>query len=99
MSADNWAVCPRCIKRAEAARAEQIRVTGANYGHVPEPDYAEAVQAIRDVNPKDFQTFREDYEIYGASDGKVQVDYSGHCGVCELALDFNDDHPIGGIDE
>jgi hypothetical protein len=97
MSADNWAICPRCIKRAEADRAAQIAATGASYGKVSEQEYVEAVKAIRDVNPEDFRTFREDYEICGAKDGEVTVSYSGSCSVCGISLSFTDHHAIPGV--
>lgn len=96
MSASNWAVCPRCVKRAETARAEQIAATGASYGKVPEQEYAEAVKAIRDVNPEDYRTFREDWEIYGASEGTVTVSYGGSCDKCGTHLEFTDRHAIPG---
>ena len=96
MSASKWAICPRCVKRAEAARAAQIAATGASYGKVPEQEYAEAVKAIRDVNPEDYRTFREDYEIYGAKDGEVTVDYGGSCETCGASLRFTDHHAIPG---
>ncbi len=63
MSADNWATCPRCVKRAEAAKAAQVTKAAASYGKVSEREYAEAIAAIKDVRPEDYQTFREDYEI------------------------------------
>lgn len=34
------------------------------------------------------QTFREDYEIYGAEEGVVNVSYSGHCKECSTGVDF-----------
>jgi hypothetical protein len=58
VSADNWAVCPQCVKRGD---------TEANEGA---------------------RTFREDYEIYGAAEGAVTVDYCGDCHVCGLSLSF-----------
>ena len=99
MSADNWASCPRCVKRAEAARAAQVAAAGASYGKVPEQEYAAAVAAIKDVRPVDYETFREDYEIYGAKDGAVTVDYSGSCGTCGLSVSFKETKPIPGIED
>ncbi len=96
MSASNWAICPHCVKRAEDARAAQIAATGASYGTVPEQDYIEAVKAISDVRPEDYRTFREDYEIYGAQDGEVIVDYAGSCEKCDAHLRFTDRHAIPG---
>jgi len=34
------------------------------------------------------ETFREDYEFYGASEGVLHISYSGHCGVCGLSPSF-----------
>jgi len=45
------------------------------------------------------RTFREDYEIYGASDGTVKVDYGGSCTECGLSLSFNHEHEIPGVTE
>ena len=97
MSADNWATCPRCVKRAEVAKAAQAAKAAASYGKVSEREYAEAIAAIKDVRPEDCQTFREDYQIYGAADGAVTVDYSGHCGTCGLSLSFKETKPIPGV--
>jgi len=43
------------------------------------------------------ESFREDYEIYGADEGTVTVSYSGSCTKCRLSLSFEDDHPIEGV--
>ena len=65
MSADNWAICPRCRKRS------------------PEADKWE------------FQTFREDYEFWGVEETEaVNVNYSGRCRVCGLAIDFEFSVPL-----
>jgi len=41
------------------------------------------------------ETFREDYEIYGAEDGTVMVSYHGQCGECKTKLEFKHEHVIG----
>ena len=65
MSADNWAVCPRCLKRA--------------------PDGADKWE---------YQTFREDYEFWGAEEGHVTATYSARCHVCGLTLNFENRVPL-----
>lgn len=99
MSADNWAVCPRCMARARKAEADKLAEVMASYGTVPVAEFDAARAAIKPVRDQDYRTFREDYEIYGAEGGLVQVSYSGHCDVCGLSLDFKDEHPIPGVDE
>ena len=101
MSADNWAHCPRCTRRAADVLNERAVAVQASYGKVPVNEfdearrqYAEAVKAFEHRSA----TFREDYEITGAADGVVLVEYSGSCAKCHLSLDFSDVHIIPGAD-
>jgi hypothetical protein len=96
VSADNWAVCPRCLARERAA-AEELAVLAAEaYGKVPVEEWqamnATALEAIPD--PEAFGTFREDYEFYGAGEGEVVAVYKGECQTCGLAVDFRHEHPF-----
>jgi len=99
MSADNWAVCPRCVAHAKKTEAKQLAKVMATYGKVPVADFDAARAAIKPVEKEVYRTFREDYEIYGASDGAVVVDYAGHCSKCGLGLSFKDQRPIPGAEE
>ena len=99
MSADNWAVCPRCVARAKKAEAKALAKVTGSYGKIPVAEFDAARAAIKPVRDEDYRTFREDYEISGASDGVVTVDYSGHCSTCGLGLNFKDDHPIPEAEE
>ena len=99
MSADNWAVCPRCVKQARAAEAKALAKVMASYGKVPVEEFDRARADVPTSDPEKFRTFREDYEIYGADDGDVVVDYGGSCTECGLHLTFTDHHPIPEIVE
>ena len=99
MSADNWAECPRCLRRAQADIASQQTAVQARYGKIPADEFIEALAMIPDAPERGPQTFREDYEIYGAATGVVTVSYSGGCGNCGLSLNFKYDQPIEGIDK
>jgi hypothetical protein len=89
VSADNWAICPRCVARARAEHEARFQAAVDAYGTVPAEEYERLrAEAQRPFDEGDFQTFREDYEIYGAAEGTVVVSYSGHCSVCALGLDF-----------
>ena len=94
VSADNWAICPRCVARARAAEAAQLAAVMDSYGKVPVEEFDRARAAIEPVHPGDYATFREDYEIYGAADGVVKVSYGGSCQVCGLDLSFSHEHPL-----
>jgi hypothetical protein len=97
MSASNWAICPKCIVGARLAAERQHADAMASYGTVPAEEFQARIASIKDVNPEDFRTFREDYEIYGTEDGEVTVSYSGHCRTCGAGLEFTDRHVIPGV--
>lgn len=101
MSADNWDKCPRCLRQALAVLENLKRQVNAAYGVVPVAEFDEKRVELSKEYAKleddtSFRTFREDYEIYGAEDGVVNVSYSGQCTVCKLSLKFTDSHPIPG---
>lgn len=101
MSADNWARCPRCWHRKNKDLMERWAKLNASYGQIPLEEFDETraelnfeTEGLENMK----ETFREDYEFYGAEDGIVQVSYSGQCTVCSLALKFEESHPIQGIE-
>lgn len=99
MSASNYAVCPRCLRRAREARAAELLKITESYGKVSPVEYLKAVSAVSEVSRDDYYTFAEYYEIYGAEDGTVTVDYGGSCTRCGLSLSFKDEHPVPGVGE
>lgn len=87
MSADNWATCPRCLRDAKVAANERSAEVYRTYGTVTPEEFIKACDALPgDPHPSDFETFREDYEIYGATTGEVIVDYAGSCTKCGLSV-------------
>jgi hypothetical protein len=88
MSADSWAICPRCVAQARAEYDKNVEAVMATYGKVPVEEFDAARAALVAPAMGDFQTFREDYEFYGAEAGEVEASYSGHCSKCGLGLDF-----------
>lgn len=95
MSADNWAVCPRCKERHEQA-ADALRQTADQaYGRLPVEEWiALRNEAAAHAEPYEEQEFREDFEIYGAESGTVKVSYMGCCTRCGLHLEFKHEHPL-----
>ena len=98
MSADNWAVCPRCLMRAKAEEGRQLAEVMRRYGKIPVAEFDAARSAIQPVDPHKLTTFREDYVISGAEAGVITVSYSGHCQTCGFGTDFKDEHPLPGWD-
>lgn len=87
MSANNWADCPHCLAVARAAKDEAVRHAAESYGKVPVSEF-DVLRALAEAPIQMESTFREDYEIYGAEDGVVQVSYGGSCDECGAHLEF-----------
>lgn len=95
MSADNWAVCPRCDqRRQDEIRAMDIDIA-ESYGSLTIEEFdRKRLERDEFAANKTPETFREDYEIYGAEDGEVRVSYSGGCKNCGLGIKFEHAHPL-----
>lgn len=89
MSADNWAVCPRCLDRAEADRAAKVQAAADAYGNAPADEYERLRAESQEPIERDtLETFREDYEFHGAKDGTITAVYKGECQTCDLGVAF-----------
>lgn len=95
MSADNWIQCPKCAsaRAAEIARREQD--VAGQYGLVPVEEFDASRKTLAAfVAERPEETFREDYEFYGAAEGAVEWSYSGTCTTCGLRVKFSGSHPF-----
>lgn len=93
MSADNWAVCPRCRRAKQADIDKRQAAIHAMYGEVPVEDFDEARRQFEAEDWSVPETFREDWEI-GLTDGVFFVSYRGRCSDCNLRYEFKTDHTI-----
>lgn len=96
MSADNWAECPRCIFNDRYEVAQLEHKLNEIYGNVPIQDYEALRNQIEELqyeqdNNRRTETFREDYEFYGAETGTLKISYSGCCTKCGLKLQFEEE--------
>lgn len=100
MSADNWAICPRCLDEAKAEAQARFQAAFEAYGKVTPEEYERIRDLAQEPIDKDvLQTFREDYEFYGAENGTVTAVYSGHCSKCSLGVDFKHEQTFYERDE
>jgi hypothetical protein len=88
MSARNYSACPRCTARAK-------KKADAAMAALAEAGLDDGTLGITGRPARD--TFREDYEIYGADTGTVTVSYGGGCEECGLSVSFTERHPIPGV--
>ena len=88
MSADNWAVCPLCVR---LAKQEKL----ALYGKVSEEEYLDAVKRYdKIIASSNENTLREDYDIGISKDGTFTVSYSGSCKRCGLKYQYKYSTPV-----
>lgn len=93
MSADNWAVCPRCKKKAESAKDSKHAATMEAYGKVPADQWRKMYQeTFEDIELE--PTLREDYEIHMSEDGEFFVSYSGRCTACDFVHKFRHEDKV-----
>ncbi len=93
MSADNWAVCPRCRQKELDRLGELSQQVSEGYGKLPLDEF-DALRVKLAEGPDFKSTFREDYEFYGAEEGTIEYAYSGHCSDCSLSVEFKGEHPF-----
>jgi hypothetical protein len=113
MSANNWAICPRCAKRDMEIADQEVRLTerarDEAYGHVPRDKFMALVQAASEArslrqikidNPHrpGLQTLREDWEI-GILPGTSElfINYHGRCDECDLDIRFHHTESVDGV--
>lgn len=95
MSADNWTTCPRCERDKVAAIKQREAAVQDLYGKVDVVTFDAKRAELEEFKAQTIgDTFREDYEFYGAEDGVVHVRYSGGCQTCKLTLTFEHEHPL-----
>ena len=88
MSADRWAICPKCRKKAVGEKESLIKKAEDGYGQLSQKDYETIVFDSRTpINLT--ETLREDYEIYMEDDGLFSVEYSASCDTCGFKYNFN----------
>lgn len=105
MGADNWAICPRCLKKKieahQKATQEAINAVESSYGKVTIEEFEALVRNLRELEgrdpseipEKDF-TLREDYEIGTDESGTFGVNYRCSCKECGFSFKYNHDEQV-----
>jgi len=93
MSADNWAVCPKCKIRIDKERDELIQKVSSAYDKIPAEEYLRLKSQLNDYveYPREL---REDYEQGIDEDGEYGVNYRGRCCHQECGFVFKYDFSV-----
>jgi hypothetical protein len=100
VSADNWAICPRCKAHRKVRAAEAHAAAHEAYGLVPISEFealrekAQELTKLVEADTVANRTLREDYEFFGAEDGTVTASYRCSCTVCGLSSKFEYSHEL-----
>ena len=86
MSADRWAVCPKCKEKVEQAHANLLSRVETDYGKVAANEYIELIEQSRQSDEEE-RTLREDWEI-GIWDGELIISYRASCEECGFTYEF-----------
>jgi hypothetical protein len=87
MGADNWGICPRCKRAAEAKKQQKREAAAKVYGKVPPDEWrrmCDAAEAVEELE----ETLREDYEQHTNEDGEFFVSYHCRCTKCDFKHTF-----------
>lgn len=81
MSADNWAVCPKCKQELE------YKYKNA-YGKLPEKEFLDLWVEYQLMLRGNSATLREDYEAY-ICNGVFEVSYYAKCEKCGFEFSYS----------
>lgn len=87
MSADNWAICPKCMQKQIEEHEQLKRQVGESYGVVPVEQYLQLRRKL-EIPVKFEYTLREDYEIGVYEDGEFSISYKGYCDKCKFNYEY-----------
>lgn len=88
MSADNWAICPKCNEIKNKEKDKLTEKAEDSYGKVPKEEFFRLRKKADSYIVPDCETFREDYEIGIDEDGRLYISYKGKCTKCGFKKDF-----------
>lgn len=98
MSADNWAVCPRCRTNVDGLNQARINAPGKAYGKVAADVYHKLVDDAKSLLPYK-ESLREDFGIGIVKTDRDEkprfvVDYSARCIDCGFTHKFKHETEI-----
>jgi hypothetical protein len=88
MSADNWGVCPRCLKKQIETQAKKVQEVNDSYGKVSQEVYMKNLEDLQRRKLIEEFTLREDYDIGVDGDGEFHIDYRASCENCGLEFGY-----------
>jgi len=92
MSADSWAICPKCKEKAKQVQADLLSRVETDYGKVPADEYLELVEQSK--QPLELEHTLAEYWELGIWKGKFEVSYRASCGTCGFSHKFEHNEKV-----
>lgn len=94
MSANNWALCPKCESIRKINQPERKLELNRKYGKISSEEYLRLIEDGKMEEEGELEeTLREDYEL-GISKRWFHVGYYACCKVCGFTYEFKVDKPV-----
>ena len=87
MSADNWAICPRCNVDLQIKTIAFEQLVKEQYGKIPIEEWEKMKKGSKKEELQ--TTLREDYEMWMSDYGIFHVRYNASCEKCNYEFAFN----------
>jgi|SRR6185312_970893 len=91
MSANNWALCPQCLRTNDVNWEKYQEKVRDSYGKIPPDEYLKMVNKTKPIMD---ETLQEDYTIQTSSDGEFYVSYSCRCNECGFSYNFKHEEQL-----
>lgn len=106
MSADNWVICPKCLKEKQKRDSDAWSTLLSDYGNVSAQEWAMRHEMLTKEDESELPlSLREDYEIQMGEDGVLFIYYRSTCMKCNFGykhkvyISVDIDKPVNFIQE
>jgi len=87
MSANNWAICPKCKIKHEEDATKRLADAQEKYGKIPAEEFIIILAEAKKVSILK-ESLREDYEIGVDKQGEFYVNYGCCCQTCRFIYEY-----------
>ena len=88
MSADNWAICPKCLATAKLLKQKEIEKVKDSYGKISAVKYSAMLKQSETPLLESGETLREDYAFIMSAGGIFTATYYCSCDKCSFEHSF-----------
>ena len=101
MSADNWAICPKCKQRIQREWDALNQKMKDAYGKVSEEEYKALLQEVEKGKPRFKRDLAEYVDVGMSDDGILLINYRAECKIpnCSFTYEYRNTIDVIKIEE